>query len=69
MFLISVLLNLEGTKYLFGDVTLTRTVPICGVLPHSISFLWMQRTLKEEVEISIELELELDQEDEDNEDD
>ena len=36
---------------------------------HSISFLWMQRTLKEEVEISIELELELDQDDEDNEDD
>ena len=36
---------------------------------HSISFLWMQRTLKEEVEISIELKLELDQEDEDNEDD
>ena len=38
---------------------------------HNISFLWMQRTLKEEVEISIELELELelDQEDEDNEDD
>ena len=33
MFLSSVLPNLEGTKYLFGDVTLTRTVPIWGVLP------------------------------------
>ena len=28
MFLISVLPNLEGKKYLFGDVTLTRTVPM-----------------------------------------
>ena len=33
MFLISVLPNMEGQKYLFGDVTLTRTVPIWGVLP------------------------------------
>ena len=33
MFLISVLPNLEGKKYIFGDVTLTRTVPIWGVLP------------------------------------
>ena len=36
---------------------------------HSISFLWMHRMVKEEVEISIELELEVDQDDEDNEDD
>ena len=33
IFLISVLPNLEGKKYIFGDVTLTRTVPIWGVLP------------------------------------
>ena len=33
MFLISVLPNLEGKKYFFGDVTLTCTVPIWGVLP------------------------------------
>ena len=37
MILISVLPNLEGTKYLFGDVTLTHTVPIWGVLPHGDS--------------------------------
>ena len=33
MFLISVLPYLEGKKYFFGDVTLTCTVPIWGVLP------------------------------------
>ena len=38
MFLISVLPNLEGKKYFFGDVTLTCTVPIWGVLPRYLLF-------------------------------